>query len=503
MERPKICLTLTGKTLEEDLAIVDKYRSFVDIVELRGDFLSSDERLYLRRFPAMAGLPCLLTLRRTIDGGKFKEGEAGRTILFARALSFADSDMSKNFEYVDFEEDFHVPSLQDAALAFGTKIIRSVHDMNKPVPNLMQRLESLRTTGYEIPKIAFMPHSLNDVTDLFLEAAKLKDNNHILIAMGPLGVPSRILAAKLKNYLTFVSPEESSNDLAKLSQVAPKTLHGIYHFSTINEMTKVFGITGWPLTATSSPMLHNSGYKGHNINAVYIPVKTDNVKEAVDFADAVDIRGLSVTVPHKESVLKCVSQTDEKVAKIGASNTLIKKNGMWYAYNTDVTGFTQAVLNFTGTKDLKGWKVSIIGAGGVSKAIAYAVKELKAKACVFNRTVSKAKDLAEKYDFEYSGLSSESPEVNKTVKFLKKYSDLIIQTTSVGMNCQPPSSSENDPLFFYDFTGKEMVFDVVYIPSATPIMQRASEAGCKVCNGYDMLRFQGYEQFELYTGEKY
>ncbi len=501
MDRPKICMTLTGKTLGEDLAILENNRNFIDMVELRADFLSADERLLIRRFPALAGIPCLLTIRRSIDGGQYVEGEGARTVMFARALSFADSDKSKNFAYVDFEEDFHVPSLQDAALAFGTRIVRSVHDMNNPIKNIAQRLDALRTSGYEIPKIAFMPHSLGDVTDLFNEASKLKDNQHILIAMGPLGLPSRILAAKLKNYLTFCSSEEKNEGIANLGHLDPRTLNEVYHFTSINESTKVFGITGWPLSATSSPQLHNSGYQGHNINAVYIPLKTPNVKDAVAFADTVDIRGLSVTVSHKEKVLDCVGEFDDKVKTIGSSNTIVKKDGVWKAYNTDGTGFTSALRDCTGTKDLHGWKVSIIGAGGAAKAIAWAVKSLKAKACVFNRTVSKAVALAEKYGFEYEVLPKEPSE--KTVRMLKKYSDLIIQTTSVGMNVPPPSTAENDPLYFFNFTGKEMLFDIIYVPSVTPLMQRASDVGCKVCNGYDMLRFQGYEQFELFTGEKY
>ena len=494
-------MTLTGRTLSEDLALLEKYRNYIDMVELRADFLNTDERLLIRRFPALAGIPSLLTIRRSIDGGQYVEGEGARTVMFARALSFADSDRSKNFAYVDFEDDFYVPSLQDAALAFGTRIIRSVHDMNNPIKNVVGRLDDLRASNYEIPKIAFMPRSLSDVTDLFREAGQLTDTQHILIAMGPLGLPSRILSAKLKNYLTFVSPVEKSEGISNLGHIDPKTLQEVYHFSSLSETTKVFGITGWPLTATSSPELHNSGYAEHNINAVYIPVKTPNVKEAIDFADTVGMTGLSVTVSHKEKVLECVGEQDEKVRAIGSSNTLVKQDGVWKAYNTDGTGFTAALLKFTGTKDLHGWKVSIIGAGGAAKAIAWAVKSLRAKACVFNRTLSKAVALAERYGFEYEVLPKE-PSV-KTVRALRKYSDLIIQTTSVGMNAAPPSTAENDPLSFYAFTGKEMLFDIIYVPSVTPIMRRASEVGCKVCNGWDMLRFQGYEQFELFTGEKY
>ena len=153
MESPKICLTLTGKTLAEDLELLNKYRSYVDMAELRVDFLNQDERLYARRFPSMAGLPCILTIRREIDGGKFVEGESARTILFARALSFADEDKTKNFAYVDFEEDFHISSLEDATLAFETKVIRSFHDMKNPVRNILERLKELNPSGLEIPQM--------------------------------------------------------------------------------------------------------------------------------------------------------------------------------------------------------------------------------------------------------------------------------------------------------------------------------------------------------------
>lgn len=497
MEQTRICLTLTGKTLAENLATLNKYRSFIDLVELRADFLESDERLRVREFPRLAGLPCILTLRRRVDGGEFIEGEAARTILFARALSFADEDKSKNFEYVDFEEDFRIPSLQDAALAFGTKIIRSVHYMAEPVKNIASRLEQLRTTGYEIPKIAFMPQSLDDVSALFSEAAKLKSNNHILVAMGPLGVPSRILAAKLKNYLTYTSAIETAENTAKLSHLDPLVLHNTYQFKKLNEETELFGITGWPLSKTASPKLHNEGYVRHGINAVYIPIRAQKIDEVFTFAKTVGVKGFSVTIPYKELVMDKLVAVEEKAADIGACNTVVLKDDGWHGFNTDASGFMKALLEFTGTKNLAHKKISIIGAGGAARAVAYVVKKLKGKACVFNRTISKAKSLASLYGFSYALLNFDS------ISILKKHSDIIIQTTSKGMNCQPPSNDENDPLYFYDFMGTEMVFDIVYTPEVTPIMARAAEAGCRVCNGYGMLKYQGYDQFELFTGKSY
>ena len=118
MNQPLVCMTLTGKTLEENLKLVKKYEKYIDIVELRVDHLNEDEQLSARRFPAMIYQPCILTIRRDIDGGQFTGGDFARTNLFARALAFANPDKSKNFAFVDFEEDFHIPSIQDAAMAF-------------------------------------------------------------------------------------------------------------------------------------------------------------------------------------------------------------------------------------------------------------------------------------------------------------------------------------------------------------------------------------------------
>lgn len=497
MARPLICLCLSAKTLAEDTALVNRYRQYIDMVELRADFLEEDERLQIRDFPSMVNIPSILTIRRVIDGGQFKEGEAARTMLFARGLAFADQDTRKNFAYVDFEEDFHVPSLQDAALAFGTRIIRSYHDMKGPVTGIAQRFSAMRTTGYEIPKIACMPLHLSDVTELFREAESLKNSEQILCAMGPLGLPTRILSAKLHSFLTYTSPAETINNLQQIGHIDPITLDNVYHFRSVSDTTKIFGITGYPLKVTSSPQLHNQGYKNHGMDAVYIPFASEHIRESIAFAQQVDMQGFSVTVPHKEDVLGELQDADPRVNEIGACNTVVRTPEGWKGYNTDCLGFMQAIREFTGTKALHHKRVAIIGAGGASRAVAYGIHELGGKACIFNRTLSKAREIAEKFGFEYASLG---PESNAK---LEKYSDIIIQTTSKGMGSAEPPSEINDPIYFYDFKGHEMLYDIVYAPPVTPVMSRAQAAGCKVSNGLSMLRYQGYAQFKLFTGEDY
>ena len=497
MNQPLVCMTLTGKTLDENLKLVKKYEKYIDIVELRVDHLDEDEQLYARRFPAMIYQPCILTIRRDIDGGLFTGGEFARTNLYARALAFANPDKSKNFAFVDFEDDFHIPSIQDAAMAFGVKIIRSYHNMKDPVTNIRERCDIMRKTGYEIPKIAFMPHSLSDVLNLIKEGERMTQYEHILCAMGPLGFPSRILASYTNSFLTYVSPQEVLENTKAIGHIDPVTINDVYHFHSINQDTSLYGITGWPLLKTSSPEIHNKGYAAKGMNAVYIPYRSPLIADTLSFCEGIGVKGLSVTIPHKESVLYYLHEQSPEVVQIGACNTIVRKNNKWLGYNTDAPGFRRALEEFLGPVKIKHKKVAVIGAGGAAKAIVYVLRQMGARVCIFNRTVETAAQLADKYGFNYCQLDAHC------AAKLDEYSTLIVQTTSVGMNAEGPSNSDNDPIYFYDFRGNELLFDIVYEPAITPVMKRASLAGCRVCNGFKMLEYQGYEQFKLFTGQEY
>lgn len=497
MNQPLICMTLTGQTLEENLKLIKKYEKQIDLVELRVDYLNEQEQLYARRFPSLIRQPCILTIRRDIDGGLFNGGEFSRTNLFGRALAFADPNKSRNFAYVDFEEDYHIPSIQDAAMAFGVKIIRSYHNMKEPVKNIKERCDMMRKTGFEIPKIAFMPHSLADVIHLFKESESMTQYEHILCAMGVEGFPSRVLASYTNSYLTYVSPIELMENTNTIGHIDPVTINELYRFKSISKDTKLFGIAGWPLVKTLSPEIHNRGYKAHGLDAVYLPVRSSLISESLGFAEQLGFQGMSVTVPFKESVLYYLGEQSPEVMQIGACNTIVRKNNKWIGYNTDASGFRRALEEFLGFTSLKRKKVAVIGAGGAAKAVVYALKQMGAKVCIFNRTIEHAELLANKYGYDCCTLDE------KCIEKLDEYSSLIVQTTSVGMNADGSPSSENDPIFFYDFRGNELVFDLVYTPSITPIMKRASLAGCRTCNGYKMLEYQGYEQFKLFTGIDY
>ena len=357
----------------------------------------------------------------------------------------------------------------------------------------------MRKTGYEIPKIAFKPKKLSDVANLFKEGSQMTDYEHILCAMGPEGLPSRILSSFTNSYLTYVSPEELIENMSGIGHIDPVTLTSLYNFRSITRNTRLFGITGWPLYKVSGPEIHNSGFKRAGIDAVYIPIRSQLASEALVFAEQIGIEGLSITNPHKESIMYYLNDQSPEVIQIGACNTAIYKNKKWIGYNTNAYGFRRALEEFLGPIRIKRKKVALIGAGGTAKAVAYVLKQMGARVCIFNRTISHAKQLAERYGFEYCQLEPECAPI------LDEYSNLIIQTTSVGATREIKAGAQNapepnDPIYFYNFRGNEILFDILYRPAITPVMKRASLAGCRVSNGYKMLEYQAYAQFKLFTG---
>lgn len=497
MGKTLICLTLTCPTLQENAEMVERYAKFIDIAELRVDFLLEEEQLEVRKFPSMIKIPCILTIRRIDDGGKFNSSEFSRTALFGRALAFADRNPAKNYAYVDFEEDFHVPSLEDAALAFGVKIIRSSHKFDGPFYDIQKKCESMRKTGFEIPKLVFVPKSLSDMTNLFKEAKDFTSFEHILSPLGNLGLPARILSYKIHSHITYCSPKETLDNLKDYGFIEPVTLNNLYNIRNLKDSTEISAITGSTLNRTSLPNFHNAGFRSHGMDRVFIPIPSTSISESLDFAEQVGIKGMAVTYPYKREIMFSLEDIDAETAEINACNTVIRKDGKWLGLNTDAFGFQAALSKFLGFSRLHRKRVAIIGAGGSAHAVAFAIKQMGGRACIFNRTISKAKVLAERYGFSYAQLGIES------LPSLEKYSDIIIQTTNIIKEPADISKKENNPIWYYQFKGHEYLFDLIYSPEETPVMKAASEAGCKVSNGFPMLRAQAAAQFKIFTGEEY
>ncbi|MDR1363596.1 MAG: type I 3-dehydroquinate dehydratase [Spirochaetaceae bacterium] len=490
----KICLCLTAKTIERDLEIIKKYRKYIDIAELRADCLLHEECFSIRRFPELAGLPVILTIRRKSDGGNFDMSERSRIVLLSKAMAFAEVDVRHNFAYVDLEEDLELPSLEEAARAFGTKIIRSFHSFTGPHDKLRERINAMYHVGDEIVKAAIKAESLDDVTQLFEISRELGDREKILVGMGDNAVCSRILSQKLGSYLCYTAAKgEPDLPQAAPGQPDPVELNTLYRFRSITQDAEIYGILGYPLKATASPLFFNGVFERENKNAVYVAFPSQLAAPFFRLADEIGLRGAAVTVPHKEAVLPHLASMSDQVASVGACNTIVRTDEGWSGYNTDTEGFSGSLLDFIGRKDFKGKRATIIGAGGAARAVASELHRLKGKALILNRNKLRAQQLAGIYNFEYAGLDPDG------LKLIKKFSDIIIQTTSVGME----PDVNGDPLRNYQFTGKEVVMDIIYKPERTALLKRAAAANCRVLNGADMLLRQAKLQYQHFFGKKY
>jgi 3-dehydroquinate dehydratase/shikimate dehydrogenase len=488
----KICLCLTAKTIEKNLEILDKYRQFADTAELRVDCLEPDERLYIRRFPELAGLPVILTIRRVSDGGYFTGGEGARIRLLANGLAFAEVDKRMNFAYVDIEDDLEVPSLEEAARTFGTKIIRSYHNINGIIDNIPAKINSMKRTGDEIVKMALKTNSTRDVIRVFRAAKECSIQDKIIICMGHYGYYSRILSEKFGSIMTYSSALSETVVPGASGQLDVQELNELYHFREITKKTKVYGIMGYPLKASIGPWIFNTVFGLENTDAVYVPFPSESISDLLELAEELEVQWLAVTTPYKEAVLPALSRRSAAVHSIGACNIMCHSVDGWFGDNTDCTGFSASILAFLGKKNLKWKKVTIIGAGGIARSAAAEVFRMGGKALIVNRTIHKAKSIASLYNFRWSRLDE------RGVELINEYSDIIIQATSAGM----AGYEALDPLELYEFTGKEVVMDLVYYPAQTPFLTRAEAAGCRTINGYDMVFHQMSLQYKQFMGKE-
>jgi 3-dehydroquinate dehydratase/shikimate dehydrogenase len=490
----RICLCLTGKTLARNQEILEKNRKYVDLAELRVDCLDPDERFLIRRFPEMVRVPVILTIRRERDGGLFVGGEGARITLLSKGLAFAEADRRHNFAYVDLEEDLDVPSLEEAVRTFGTRIIRSFHDFSGVGENLSGRMRNLRRAGDEIVKAAVMPQSMSDVVKVYETARETWNMEKIILCMGDYGHNTRILANLLGSYLTYAAVQgEADFPPGAPGQISPQDLVDFYRFRSISAKTRIFGIVGFPLKVTSSPAFFNTIFTQQNMDAVYIPFPSDSLESFMKLADLIGLEGASVTIPYKEEILSYINARSEKVDFVKACNTLLRRADGWAGANTDAGGFSDALLKFINRKNLRGKRLTIIGAGGAARAVVAEVYRLKGKALILNRTAFRARDLAARYGFAWGGLDEWG------IDQMSGYADIIIQTTSAGME----GNVSADPLDLYTFSGKEMVMDLIYKPETTCLLKRAALAGCPVQNGYDMLIRQAQYQYTQFFGEDF
>ncbi|MFQ3620610.1 MAG: shikimate dehydrogenase, partial [Spirochaetales bacterium] len=312
---------------------------------------------------------------------------------------------------------------------------------------------------------------------------------------GPFGYPFQILSTLFGSCLTYTSLSKDGSliDLVSLNKV--------YRYSALGPRTKIFGIIGNPVLHSRSPLLHNRGYEQLGFKGVYVPFLVDDLQSFFPLVPFLGIKGLSVTVPFKEAVLPFCDQVEDSVKAVGACNTLVFSEQKIEGFNTDVEGFLAPLKE--GLSSLKGINALVIGAGGAARSVVYALAREGARLLVLNRTVERAKRLAEEMtavlalpqeNIKYGPLDLSGATIAK--RFAP---ELVVQTTSRGMH---PAEKE-DAFSELTFQGTEIVYDLVYVPRETLFLKRAAQAGCKIIYGDAMLVHQALRQFLLFTGKSF
>jgi shikimate dehydrogenase len=248
--------------------------------------------------------------------------------------------------------------------------------------------------------------------------------------------------------------------------------------------TKIYGIIGNPAMQTLSPVMHNAAFQKLGIDAQYVEFPTRQLKATIEKIRNDGICGVSVTVPHKETVLKYLDVIDDTAARIGAVNTVLNKNGILHGINTDFIGAVQALEQVT---SIEGKTIGIIGAGGAARAIAYGVKNKGARVIILNRTLEKAITLVKDLFLDGAVSLSDTSQL--------RFADIIVNATTVG------SGEVGDtPMPLDVITKHHTVFDVLYIPMETALLKHARRVGANIVYGYRMLLYQAVIQFEKFTG---
>lgn len=267
----------------------------------------------------------------------------------------------------------------------------------------------------------------------------------------------------------------------------------------VKSKTQIYGLFGYPVKHSLSPAMHNAAFKSLGINAIYMAfeIKPKELKSAIFSAQYMGVRGLNVTIPHKEKVLQHLDTIDKEAALIKAVNTITFEGGKIKGFNTDGRGFISSLKEGFGISP-KGKKFFIIGAGGASRAISFSLALRGASRIVLmDRIKEKAIKLAKSLEKNTTCEAIALKRDNRAAKEMILNADVLINATQCGM--KPSDPRLVDPAILRKGL---FVCDVIYNPRATKLLNDARKKGARVTNGSGMLLHQGAISFNIWTGRK-
>lgn len=527
---------------EADAALADAQHARAagaDIVEFRVDHVFHGEgdeagAALIARLTRECPLPCIVTCRAAHEGGDYDGDDAGRVALYEHLGTGGTSSLpAEPPRYLDLELSTYArsPNLrQKVHLAVdwpgGTRepapgLILSFHDFATRPPTLMRTLAEMRAfPAARVLKLAWKARSLRDNLEAF-DLLRERDRPTIALCMGEFGLMSRVLAPKFGGFLTFASLRTSAATAPGQPTIAE--LLGLYRFRSIGPSTRVYGVIGWPVGHSRSPHVHNAGFEAVGHDGVYLPLpippEWEHFKATLgallDHAP-LDFRGASVTLPHKEHLIRYARedtsrrwQIDALAERCGAGNTLVVgDDGACRIMNTDAAAAVEVIRSALPERggDLSGLRVALLGAGGVARAVAAGLAGAGATVVVYNRTRERAERLAaDLTDPKKGSITANQGRVIAAPweKVCAACCEVHVNCTSLGMAGGPnPEAMAVDPARLEHATAATLMFDTVYNPPETPLIRSARAMGLRTATGVGMFVEQASLQFESWTGSR-
>jgi 3-dehydroquinate dehydratase/shikimate dehydrogenase len=304
----------------------------------------------------------------------------------------------------------------------------------------------------------------------------------VLLAMGETGFPSRVLSTVFGGLFTYAAPRSAEGTAA--GQISARQLRQVYRIGKVARAAKIYGVIADPVRHSISPVVLNRAFQARRMDAVYLPflVPPAQLRDFMTSAADLPMAGFSVTIPHKQKIVRYLDVVDPLARRIGAVNTVWRRAGKWRGTNTDAEGVRVPLERHL---RLPNSTVLLVGNGGAARGAAFALADAGARVSIVGRNPDRVRALAK--------ICGAEPLLREQAE--TRHFDALVHSTPLGM------SPHLEECFFSNHIPADVVFDMVYNPLETLLLRRAREQGRTVIRGAEMFLEQAARQFEIWTGD--
>jgi 3-dehydroquinate dehydratase/shikimate dehydrogenase len=476
---PRICIALG---LPDVRTLLEHARKEAEagetFLEFRLDFLDNPcagaQAItgFLERFPDCI---ILATCRRHQNHGKFNGSIEEQFALLDLAVRHGAHAIDVEIETAEMAPE------RLSRFRGRAQVIISYHNFEAtpPMDTVVHRMLRVPADAYKVVTTARKP---SDNARVLAAAKTLPKQRMVVLAMGELGFPTRVLSPVFGGVFSYAAPIYAEGTAA--GQVSARLLRHLYRVEKLTRAAKIYGVIADPVRHSISPAVHNRAFQSRRMDAVYLPflVSSAHLRDFFSMAEKLPLTGFSVTLPHKQKIIRYLDAVDPLARRIGAVNTVWRKGGKWRGANTDAAGVTQPLSRLLRVPKSS---VLIVGNGGAARSAACALADAGAKISIVGRNADRVRALAKIC----------SAEALLREQLDGRYFDAVVHATPLGML---PNVNE---CFFNGSIPGDVVFDMVYNPLETELLKRARQQGKKIVPGVDMFIEQAVRQFEIWTGE--